>query len=415
MLLSRDTSHTPTPTDGSLSRTVSFAAPTFAVLRGLVEVQTTPLLGVGAFGSVYYAVLVEGTRAVALKAISKERTRAAAQRGGGQQSAQELLYGEAKLLEELATTKHRNMLRFHGWWQDEGFVYVAQQLCMGGELPEWLSRQPAYSETVAAKVMYDLLQALTHCHGLGVVHRDIKPQNLLFSSAAPDAYLKLADWGLAARWRPSDAPLAEFCGTLDFVSPEMLEGAYTATTDVWAAGVLLHLLLCGRNPFRGPSSAATEHRCVPLEAPRFPAGTPRVGRDASPRLSSRPPRTFLASLNAVSFPPSWRRTLSQRPACSHAPPAPLSPVLPFAPVPPRVQHPHRRLAPTREERGFAGCLRQRARLAACAARAERECAPGRQGGSALAVAQDAQRRRGGAHAACRHPGRDPTAVRPARP
>ena len=320
MLLSRDTSHTPTPTDGSLSRTVSFAAPTFAVLRGLVEVQTTPLLGVGAFGSVYYAVLVEGTRAVALKAISKERTRAAAQRGGGQQSAQELLYGEAKLLEELATTKHRNMLRFHGWWQDEGFVYVAQQLCMGGELPEWLSRQPAYSETVAAKVTYDLLQALTHCHGLGVVHRDIKPQNLLFSSAAPDAYLKLADWGLAARWRPSDAPLAEFCGTLDFVSPEMLEGAYTATTDVWAAGVLLHLLLCGRNPFRGPSSAATEHRCVPLEAPRFPAGTPRVGRDASPRLSSRPPRTFLASLNAVSFPPSWRRTLSQRPACSHASP-----------------------------------------------------------------------------------------------
>lgn len=339
MLLSRDTSHTPTPTDGSLSRTVSFAAPTFAVLRGLVEVQTTPLLGVGAFGSVYYAVLVEGTRAVALKAISKERTRAAAQRGGGQQSAQELLYGEAKLLEELATTKHRNMLRFHGWWQDEGFVYVAQQLCMGGELPEWLSRQPAYSETVAAKVTYDLLQALTHCHGLGVVHRDIKPQNLLFSSAAPDAYLKLADWGLAARWRPSDAPLAEFCGTLDFVSPEMLEGAYTATTDVWAAGVLLHLLLCGRNPFRGPSSAATEHRCVPLEAPRFPAGTPRVGRDASPRLSSRPPRTFLASLNAVSFPPSWRRTLSQRPACSHASPLtrqpahtlPLPPSAPYSP------------------------------------------------------------------------------------
>ena len=339
MILSRDTSHTPTPTDGSLSRTVSFAAPTFAVLRGLVEVQTTPLLGVGAFGSVYYAVLVEGTRAVALKAISKERTRAAAQRGGAQQSAQELLYGEAKLLEELATTKHRNMLRFHGWWQDEGFVYVAQQLCMGGELPEWLSRQPAYSETVAAKVTYDLLQALTHCHGLGVVHRDIKPQNLLFSSAAPDAYPKLADWGLAARWRPSDAPLAEFCGTLDFVSPEMLEGAYTATTDVWAAGVLLHLLLCGRNPFRGPSSAATEHRCVPLEAPRVPAGTPRVGRDASPRLSSRPPRTFLASLNAVSFPPSWRRTLSQRPACSHASPLtrqpahtlPLPPSAPYSP------------------------------------------------------------------------------------
>ena len=335
MLHSRDTSHT--PTDGSLSRTVSFAAPTFAVLRGLVEVQTTPLLGVGAFGSVYYAVLVEGARAVALKAISKERTRAAAQRGGAQQSAQELLYGEAKLLEELAATKHRNMLRFHGWWQDEGFVYVAQQLCMGGELPEWLSRQPAYSETVAAKVMYDLLQALTHCHGLGVVHRDIKPQNLLFSSAAPDAYLKLADWGLAARWRPSDAPLAEFCGTLDFVSPEMLEGAYTATTDVWAAGVLLHLLLCGRNPFRGPSSAATEHRCVPLDAPRCPAGAPRVGRDASPLLgllapSSHVPRTFIArssrhSTLSASLPHGAAPCPSAQPAHT----LPLPPSRPYSP------------------------------------------------------------------------------------
>ena len=343
MLHSRDASHT--PTDGSLSRTVSFAAPTFAVLRGLVEVQTTPLLGVGAFGSVYYAVLVEGARAVALKAISKERTRAAAQRGGAQQSAQELLYGEAKLLEELAATKHRNMLRFHGWWQDEGFVYVAQQLCMGGELPEWLSRQPAYSETVAAKVMYDLLQALTHCHGLGVVHRDIKPQNLLFSSAAPDAYLKLADWGLAARWRPSDAPLAEFCGTLDFVSPEMLEGAYTATTDVWAAGVLLHLLLCGRNPFRGPSSAATEHRCVPLDAPRCPAGAPRVGRDASPLLgllapSSHVPRTFIARVPRVT-----PRCLLPSLMAPHLVPAPS--LLTRSPCPPLARTPLRARASAR--------------------------------------------------------------------
>lgn len=245
----------------SFQRTMSFEPiPTFGVLKDVVEVQTTPLLGEGAFGTVHYAVLVEGSRAVALKAISKERTCQAALRGNAKANVEEILYGEAMMLEELASGRHRNMLRFHGWWQDDGFVYVAQQLCMGGELPEWLSRQPAYTEAVAAKVTYDLLQALTYCHGLGVVHRDIKPQNLLFSSAAPDAYLKLADWGLATRWKAADEPLVEFCGTLDYSSPEMLGGAYTATTDVWAAGVLLHQLLSGRNPFRGPSVAATEHR-----------------------------------------------------------------------------------------------------------------------------------------------------------
>lgn len=211
-------------------------SPTFDCLQDIVEVQRSPLLGVGAFGTVHYAVLIDGSRAVALKAANKELTlRGAAD--GEQQSEHEILYGEAIMLEELAASKHRNMLRFHGWWEDGSYIYTAQQLCMGGELPEWLSRQPAYTEAVAAKVIYDLLQALVHCHSLGIVHRDVKPQNMLFTSAAPDAYMKLADWGLASRWTSNQPELTELCGTLDFTSPEMLDGQYTATTDVWSAGV----------------------------------------------------------------------------------------------------------------------------------------------------------------------------------
>ena len=86
---------------------------------------------------------------------------------------------------------------------------------MGGELPQWIGRHPQYTEQVAAKVMYDLLQALTYCHSEGVVHRDVKPQNLLFTSHAPDAYLKLADWGLATKWAAGEDMLSEYCGTLD--------------------------------------------------------------------------------------------------------------------------------------------------------------------------------------------------------
>ena len=234
--------------------------PTFEVLQDVIEVQHTPLLGEGAFGTVHYAVLIEGSRAIALKAISKRLTQRAAASGGAEQSLAEILYGEVKILEGLAAGRHRNMLRFHGWWEDDRHVYLAQQLCMGGELPDWLSRQPVYTEAVAAKVTYDLLQALTYCHGLGVVHRDVKPQNLLFTSAAPDAYMKLADWGLAVHWKTGEPALQEFCGTLDYCAPEMLDGSYTATCDVWSAGVLLHVLLTGRNPFRGPSVGATEHR-----------------------------------------------------------------------------------------------------------------------------------------------------------
>jgi serine/threonine protein kinase len=67
---------------------------------------------------------------------------------------------------------------------------------------------------VAATVMAQLLEALRYCHTLGIVHRDVKPQNLLFSSHAPDAYLKLADWGLATQWEASQPPLSLVCGTM---------------------------------------------------------------------------------------------------------------------------------------------------------------------------------------------------------
>ena len=187
--------------------------------------------------------------------------RAAIDGGADAASAELAIYEEAKILEQLSVDRHRNMLRFHGWWQDDLHVYIAQQLCLGGELPEWLSRQPLYNEQLAAKVIYDLLQAITYCHSRGVCHRDVKPQNLLFTSFEPSAYLKLCDYGLATHWEAeSSPPLSEFCGTLDYASPEMLAHSYTLTTDVWSVGVLLHVLLTGRNPFRGPSKAATEHR-----------------------------------------------------------------------------------------------------------------------------------------------------------
>ena len=64
---------------------------------------------------------------------------------------------EVRILEELAADRHRNMLRFHGWWEDGGFIYVAQQLCLGGELTDWLVAQPAYTEQLAAKVTYDIV------------------------------------------------------------------------------------------------------------------------------------------------------------------------------------------------------------------------------------------------------------------
>ncbi|KAL1527470.1 hypothetical protein AB1Y20_016135 [Prymnesium parvum] len=234
--------------------------PTFDVLTAAeYEVDPDPI-GLGTFGSVHFA-LTPSNKHVAVKAISKGRTKALAE-AAGQEATVET---EVELLREVGTKKHRNILKFYGAWEDERYVYVAQQLCAGGELPDWLLcpavAAEGYSEAIAARVTYDVLQAVCFIHELGVVHRDIKPQNLMFTEPKPAGLLKLIDFGLATRWvEGASPPLDETCGTIDYMAPETLLCSYGKKVDVWAAGVLLHILLSGKHPFRGPSRAATESR-----------------------------------------------------------------------------------------------------------------------------------------------------------
>jgi serine/threonine protein kinase len=242
--------------------------PDFSVLGSTFEVDPEPI-GVGAFGTVHFAMMRTGAakqKAVAVKCIDKARTRAQAEAGGARTQWQELIEYEVDITSELGQTRHRNMPRFYGKWEDTNHVHLVLQLCEGGELPGWLLEQKsAYSERLASRIIYDALQAVLCCHDLGIVHRDLKPQNLLLTSDAEDARLLLVDFGLATRMEMGGPRLSEMCGTLDYMAPEMLQGSYDERVDVWAVGVLLHLLLTGAHPFRGPSQSATQERILALE------------------------------------------------------------------------------------------------------------------------------------------------------
>ena len=270
--------------------------PTFEILAAEYEVDAAEPIGLGNFGSVHFAARRSDQKLVAIKAVSKVRTLDAAKRSS-QATWEELLAMEVELVAELgAPPHHRNLCRFYGKYEDANFVYLVQQLCTGGELADWLAQQPEYSERLAARVAYDVLQALCACHEKDVVHRDLKPQNLLLTAPDGAALLKLVDFGLAVR-RPAGAPpLKEICGTLDYMAPEMLGGAYDEKVDVWAAGVLLYVLLTGRHPFRGPSQSATEARIKEaspaLDGPPLddasPAAVDLVRALLSPTADQRP-------------------------------------------------------------------------------------------------------------------------------
>ena len=127
------------------------------------SVDAAEPIGLGNFGSVHFAARRSDQKLVAIKAVSKVRTLDAAKRSS-QATWEELLAMEIELVAELgAPPHHRDLCRFYGKYEDANFVYLVQQLCTGGELPDWLAQQPEYSERLAARVAYDVLQALCAC------------------------------------------------------------------------------------------------------------------------------------------------------------------------------------------------------------------------------------------------------------
>jgi len=105
----------------------------------------------------------------------------------------------------------------------------------------------------AAKIVFQILDAIQYVHNHGIAHRDLKPENLLLASeeGQPD-FIKIADFGLSKDFGTEQ--LQTSCGTPDYVAPEVLGGeVYDSAVDIWSIGVITYVLLCGFPPFYGES------------------------------------------------------------------------------------------------------------------------------------------------------------------
>ncbi|CAI7883578.1 unnamed protein product, partial [Closterium sp. NIES-53] len=127
-------------------------------------------------------------------------------------------------------------------------VHLVMELCEGGELFDRLKAKRVYEECEAAAVLHTLVDVLRHCHAMGVVHRDVKPENILLVSQHSHTHVKVIDFGIAAFYKPS-RPLTEFVGSHYYMAPEVIEGSYGPPADIWSAGVVLYVLLSGVPPF----------------------------------------------------------------------------------------------------------------------------------------------------------------------
>ncbi|PIN09254.1 Ca2+/calmodulin-dependent protein kinase, EF-Hand protein superfamily [Handroanthus impetiginosus] len=167
-----------------------------------------------------------------------------------------------------------NVLRLHNVYEDDDYLHIVTDLCDGGDLYDRLSSGNRFSEPDAACIFKQLMVAIACCHRLGVAHRDIKPDNILFDSRGR---LKLADFGSAELFGVSE--MSGVVGTPYYVAPEVLMGKeYNEKVDVWSAGVILYIMLAGVPPFYGDGPAET-FEAVLRGNLRFPT---KIFRSVSP-------------------------------------------------------------------------------------------------------------------------------------
>ncbi|XP_040821340.1 serine/threonine-protein kinase DCLK3 [Ochotona curzoniae] len=200
--------------------------------------ETGRVVGDGNFAVVKECRHRETRLAYAMKIIDKSRLK----------GKEDMVDSEIAIVRSLS---HPNIVKLHEVYETEKEVYLILEYVQGGDLFDAIIESVKFPESVAALMIKDLSRALVHMHGKGIVHRDLKPENLLVQrNEDKSTTLKLADFGLA---KHVVRPLFTVCGTPTYVAPEILsEKGYGLEVDMWAAGVILYILLCGFPPFRSP-------------------------------------------------------------------------------------------------------------------------------------------------------------------
>jgi len=145
-------------------------------------------------------------------------------------------------------TGQPNIVELKGAYEDKHSVNLVMELCAGGELFDRIIAKGHYSERAAASLCRTMVKVVHTCHSMGVIHRDLKPENFLFLSKDENSPLKATDFGLSVFFKPGDV-FRDIVGSAYYVAPEILRRNYGQEVDIWSAGVILYILLCGAPPF----------------------------------------------------------------------------------------------------------------------------------------------------------------------
>uniref|UniRef100_A0A8C7WE28 Ribosomal protein S6 kinase n=1 Tax=Oncorhynchus mykiss TaxID=8022 RepID=A0A8C7WE28_ONCMY len=155
----------------------------------------------------------------------------------------------------LAEVNHPFIVKLHYAFQTEGKLYLILDFLRGGDLFTRLSKEVMFTEEDVKFYLAELALALDHLHSLGIIYRDLKPENILLDE---EGHIKITDFGLSKEAIDHDKRAYSFCGTIEYMAPEVVNRrGHTHSADWWSFGVLMFEMLTGSLPFQGKDRKET--------------------------------------------------------------------------------------------------------------------------------------------------------------
>ena len=226
------------------------------------------IAGRGGFGTVYRATHIHLDHVVALKLISAGR--------GAEQSFRDRFISESRIA---VSIRHPNVVAVHNAGEEDGLLFVTMDFIDGTDLRGLLNREGRLGAEDAVDIVLQVAAALDAAHEKGLVHRDIKPGNVLIDERGGGRHVYLTDFGLSKQMDATSGVTATgaFVGTLDYVAPEQIKGdRVDARTDVYALGCVMFELLSGDLPFTQEEKVAKIYAHLQEQPPELIDAAPEV-------------------------------------------------------------------------------------------------------------------------------------------
>ncbi|KAL1117554.1 hypothetical protein AAG570_003869 [Ranatra chinensis] len=250
------------------------------------DLEIVATLGVGGFGRVELVTCQSSGGVYALKCMKKCHIL---------ETHQEThVYNERDIMMQVRCPF---ICRLYQTFKDKKYVYLLMEACLGGEVWSILRDRSCFDDTTACFITACVVEALDYLHARNIVYRDLKPENLLLDNTG---YVKMADFGFAKKLASSSGKTWTFCGTPEYVAPEViLNRGHDKAVDYWALGILMHELLTGMPPFTATDPMKTYTLILKgVDSVVFPRHVSRTAQNLIKKLCRDAPAERLGSHHA---------------------------------------------------------------------------------------------------------------------